>query len=121
MFKFIKFITQECDNTNGMYYLIKDTAFEIVVFMPVEINSALTTVYPEIVIIREYQARKLNVTRNLVAYYKQILNSGIYNIKNLAIWRRYIEENAPELEYSKKYYNCVLKQLKGYHYGQKNF
>jgi len=71
--------------------------------------------------VAEYQKRNLPVVKNLVllylSLYKKYLPQKLQPIiKYIEQEKNWLDKDCPELEYGKKYYHCVLNQIKKLHY-----
>lgn len=66
----------------------------------------------------EYFRRSLNVTKNLFLYYRFVsIKEPQYTMDYLLMsHRHYINKHYPQLEFDKKYYSCVLNQIKKYNF-----
>lgn len=93
-------------------YLVKDSAFEELVSIPLEINLIKTI--PEILIVKAYKNRGMEklIAKNIAHFYTTLANSDRKSINNDIIdWTNQIENDMPELNYRNKYYNCIVNQF----------
>jgi len=71
--------------------------------------------------IREYKTRNLPVVKNISLLYLGFRNAQIDLVYDLEKDRQWIDKFAPDLEYGKLYYHCVVNQIKRslYRYGKR--
>ena len=67
-------------------------------------------------IIREYQRRNLPVAPNIARLY---LHMRFGWDSDYATKRELLDERFPELEFGKRYYGCVLRQVKQLQFGKR--
>lgn len=103
-------------NVNGIRtYTLTDSSFkEQIQFDFREYTNNVSSVIMEVLLIKAYIARKMSVSRNLGLFYVDFLGrtGDTKPMQSLEKWRRDLDRLFPELEYTNKYYKCVLRHIK---------
>lgn len=117
MFKSFKF--SRLKNNNYIYYLIDSefTCSEVLTFEPPATNVAATILVR--VVIREYKKRNLPVAKNVALLYFDSYKKGFKIDGWLEYDKELLDAYYPKLEYGKKYYKCVLNQIRMLKYSVK--
>lgn len=97
---------------NEYYYLLIDSEFTCEVVYSLCCPNPPEGAVMAVIVAREYINRNLWVAKNVAFSYLLYKNQG-YEIRNwLERGKDWIDKNYPELNYGKKYYRCVVNQIK---------
>ena len=123
MFKSVEYLRTAyvAEDAIGYYKLIDDD-FECTVSssykklsISVDRETYSNSACREMLTLKEYQKRNLPIIHNLSLMYLYFNRYHHYALR-LQFWlnfdRKWIDELYPELEYGKKYFPCLLRQLK---------
>ncbi len=99
---------------NARTYQIVDSSFKEEVSLNMDSYKDAGSIAFEILLIQTYERRGLTVPKNLAAFYWQYFRRtpNFEPLVKMETWRRDFERLLPEMQYTKKYYNCVVNQLK---------
>ena len=114
MLKSIESLSKENDPPPLVYRII-DSCFveDCAIHLKESVNKSIA---PDLAVIEVYSKKKRNVSKALAQMYdyygKKNRNLGFYRDSGLRGYKNQIEDHYPELNFGKKYYNCVLRFLK---------
>lgn len=118
-FQSLTYLSAESD-ANVFHYRLVDSAFTDYLSIDPNIYDRISLVAYEMLIIQAYEKRQLAVPKNLALFYLNYFKGrpGKDIDALVRAWRDDIDELCPQFEYSKKYYACVVRQLKQLSYGK---
>jgi hypothetical protein len=115
----VKYLGTDCE------YTISDTKFTSSTIKSRYIRSVYVgEINYERTIIETYSARKFNVPANLALFYLEQLcrrrnRKGDFLKNYITTWCDEIDLYFPELEYGKRYYDCVVRHIRQLQFGRK--
>jgi hypothetical protein len=120
MFKSIRYLRYDL-NHDRLIYLLEDNEFicESSLHQPPREAIFARNVVAAAAVTNEYKQRNLPVAKNVALFY--LFNKKLgSNIDGAALEynQKYLDKFYPELEYGKKYYRCVCRQLKRLEFGK---
>lgn len=124
MFVSISFVEKVSEQDSQLYrlvYLLEDSTYTVKLNVPIEKDIYDSRGNASIIpsgLISIYQEWQENVPKNLATFYVRMIGHLPIPEQNklLHIDRKWTEDYFPDLEYTKKYFRCVVNQMKSLKY-----
>lgn len=82
---------------------------------------SLRCILPELAVVRIYESKKLPVANNLARlyFYYEKTDRSYFTEESIFAYGKLIDSHYPDIQYNKKYFECLKRQMKQLSFGRK--